>query len=113
MSSRRDALSEVAHVLVGVENRLSISGHTDAQPYAGGQRGYSNWELSADRANAARRELLAAGLTEQKMVRVVGLADSQHLNRDDPLDPANRRISIVVMTKKAEQDALGTGKATP
>jgi chemotaxis protein MotB len=109
----RDALSEVAHVLVGVENRLSISGHTDAQPYAGGQRGYSNWELSADRANAARRELLAAGLTEQKMIRVVGLADSQHLNRADPFDPANRRISIVVMTKKAEQDALGTGKAVP
>jgi len=109
----RDALREVAHVLHEVDNRLSISGHTDAKPYAGGERGYSNWELSADRANAARRELLAAGLAEQKMVRVVGLADSQHLNRADPLDPANRRISIVVMTRKAEQDAIGTARSTP
>src|SRR6185436_19746452 len=97
----RDALREVAHALKEVDNRLSISGHTDAKPYAGGERGYSNWELSADRANAARRELLAAGLSEQKMVRVVGLADSQHINKQDALDPANRRISIVVMTKKA------------
>jgi len=104
----RDALREVAHVLLEVDNRISISGHTDAQAYAGGERGYSNWELSADRANAARRELLAAGLPEAKFVRVVGLSDSQHLNRDDPLDPANRRISVVVMTKKAEEDATVT-----
>lgn len=103
----RDALRDVAKVLEGVDNRLSVSGHTDAQPYAGGERGYSNWELSADRANAARRELVGGGIGEPKMVRVVGLADSNHLVREDPRDPANRRISIVVMTKRAEEDATG------
>jgi chemotaxis protein MotB len=103
----RDLLRELARMLNGTENRISISGHTDARPYAGGQRGYSNWELSADRANAARRELIAGGILENKIVRVVGLADSMHIAQDDPLDPSNRRISIVVMTKKAEQQVLG------
>src|SRR5206468_1596910 len=82
----RTPLAEVARVLREVDNRLSVSGHTDAQAYIGGERGYSNWELSADRANAARRELLAAGVGEQRIARVVGLAGSQNLNKSDPLD---------------------------
>ena len=103
----RDLLREIARLLNDTEHRISISGHTDSRPYAGGQRGYSNWELSADRANAARRELIASGIKDNKIVRVVGLADSMHLAKDDPLDPSNRRISIVVMTTRAEQSALG------
>jgi chemotaxis protein MotB len=105
----RDLLQEIAHALNGVENRITLSGHTDATPYAGGLRGYSNWELSADRANASRRQLIAGGILETKILRVVGLADSVPFNRADPLDPANRRISIIVMTKKAEEAAVIDG----
>lgn len=102
----REILRSLAPVLNGVENRIALSGHTDAAPYASGERGYSNWELSADRANASRRELVAAGLDEGKIVRVVGLAASVPLVREDPLDPTNRRISIVVLTREAEQAML-------
>ena len=105
----RDILNEIARSLNDVENRITLSGHTDAQPYAGGVRGYSNWELSADRANASRRQLIAGGILEKKILRVVGLADSVPFNRGDPFDPANRRISIIVMSKKAEDAALGDG----
>ena len=71
-----------------------------------GARGYTNWELSADRANAARRALLEGGLDAAKISRVVGLASAVLFNKQDPLDPINRRISIIVMTKKAEAAAL-------
>jgi chemotaxis protein MotB len=84
-----------------VPNRLTLEGHTDAQPFGGGS-GYSNWELSADRANASRRELVAGGLTEERVLRVQGLASSQPFNREDPVDPQNRRISIIVMNRDAE-----------
>jgi len=109
----RVILREIAHLVNEADNRISLSGHTDAQPYAGGERGYSNWELSADRANASRRELVAAGLVENKILRVIGLADSVPFNPADALDPANRRISIIVMTKKAEEAALGELPAQP
>jgi chemotaxis protein MotB len=88
-----------------VPNRIVVQGHTDAVPYAGGEKGYSNWELSADRANASRRELIAGGMDETKVLRVLGLASSQNLNKADPLDPENRRISIIVLNKKSE-DAM-------
>jgi len=103
----RDILQEIAHTLNGVENRITLSGHTDAQAYAGGVRGYSNWELSADRANASRRQLIAGGIDEKKILRVVGLADSVPFDRLDPLGASNRRISIIVMTRKAEEAAIG------
>jgi chemotaxis protein MotB len=102
----REILHALAPVLNGVENRIALSGHTDAAPYASGERGYSNWELSADRANASRRELVSAGLDEGKIVRVVGLAASVPLVREDPFHPTNRRISIVVLTREAEQAML-------
>ena len=102
----RELLREIARALNDVDNRISMSGHTDSAQYAGGERGFSNWELSADRANAARRELVAGGLEPGKLVRVLGLADTAHLNPDDPLDPANRRISIVVLNRKTEQAIL-------
>ena len=100
----REILREVANVLNGAENRIVLSGHTDATPYSGGVRSYSNWELSADRANASRRELVAAGLTDDKVLRVVGLAASVPLGADDPFHPSNRRISILVLNKQAEQE---------
>jgi chemotaxis protein MotB len=101
----REILYEIAKVVNDVPNRISISGHTDARPYAGGERGYSNWELSADRANASRRELLAGGMEEKKIARVVGLASSVLFDEKDPFNPINRRISIIVMNKHAEAQA--------
>jgi chemotaxis protein MotB len=101
----QDLLRAIGAVLAEVPNRLTLEGHTDAMPFSGGERGYSNWELSADRANASRRELLAGGLPDDRVLRVQGLAASQLLKREQPDDPANRRISIVVMTREAE-DAM-------
>jgi chemotaxis protein MotB len=95
-------LHEIAQILNDVQNRVSLSGHTDAKPYANRERGYSNWELSADRANASRRELIAGGMAEEKMLRVVGLASSVPFSNAAPLDPVNRRISIIVMNKRTE-----------
>lgn len=100
-------LHELAPYLSSVPNRISITGHTDIRPYPG-QGGYSNWELSADRANAARRALVSSGLPDEKIARVVGLASSVLFDRADPQNPINRRISIVIMTKQAEEDALKT-----
>jgi len=101
----QELLHKIGAVLAGEPNRLTLEGHTDAKPFAGGVRGYSNWELSADRANASRRELLAGGLPDERVLRVQGLAASQLLKREQPDDPTNRRISIVVMTREAE-DAM-------
>jgi chemotaxis protein MotB len=98
-------LREIGMVLNDVQNRVSLSGHTDAVQYANAGRGYSNWELSADRANASRRELIAGGMDEAKMLRVVGLASSVPFNNAEPNDPVNRRISIIVMNKRTE-DAI-------
>ncbi|WDD95971.1 flagellar motor protein MotB [Burkholderia sp. FERM BP-3421] len=98
----RDILREIGKTLNDVPNRIIVQGHTDAVPYAGGEKGYSNWELSADRANASRRELVSGGMDEAKVLRVLGLASTQNLNKDDPLDPENRRISIIVLNRKSE-----------
>ena len=95
-----DILKELAHIVSGVPNRISISGHTDRKPYVAVN--YTNWELSADRANAARRALLAGGLAPEKIGRVVGLASSVLLEPSAPESPVNRRISIVVMNKRTE-----------
>ena len=110
----RDILREIGASLGGVENRISLAGHTDATPYGNGERGYSNWELSADRANASRRELVAAGMPDSKLGRVVGLAASDPLDPNDPKAPVNRRITITVLTREAEERLMGKGtKATP
>ncbi|GAA6121306.1 flagellar motor protein MotB [Acidovorax sp. FG27] len=108
----RDILREIGTALGGVENRISLAGHTDAAPYGNGDRGYSNWELSADRANASRRELVAAGMPDSKLGRVVGLAASDLLEPANPRAPINRRITITVLTREAEERLLGKG-ATP
>jgi chemotaxis protein MotB len=103
----RDILREIGTALNGVENRISLSGHTDATPYGNGERGYSNWELSADRANASRRELAAAGMPEAKLARVVGLASSSLMEPQNPNHPINRRITILVLTREAESRLMG------
>jgi chemotaxis protein MotB len=108
----QDLLRAIGAVLAEVPNRLTLEGHTDATPFSGGERGYSNWELSADRANASRRELLAGGLPEDRVLRVQGLASSQLMVRDKPDDPTNRRISLVVMTRDAE-DAIFRPQLAP
>ena len=105
----RELLRAIGSVLNEVNYKISLAGHTDAAPFASGERGYSNWELSADRANASRRELVASGMDERKIVRVVGLASSTLFDANDPFNPSNRRISIVVMNKKTEQALLRDG----
>ncbi|MGE5526856.1 MAG: flagellar motor protein MotB [Rhodospirillaceae bacterium] len=102
----RQILQELSKPLNEMPNRISLSGHTDATPYSAGERAYSNWELSADRANASRRQLVAAGLAEGKVLRVVGLSSAALFDKADPLNPVNRRISIIVLTKKAEESML-------
>ncbi|MBJ7313853.1 flagellar motor protein MotB [Rugamonas sp. CCM 8940] len=104
----REILHEIGFVLNDVPNKIGLSGHTDSTPYMS-DAGYSNWELSADRANASRRELIAGGMSEAKMLRVVGLASAAHLDKLDPFNPVNRRISIIVMNKKTEENVMRDG----
>jgi chemotaxis protein MotB len=101
----REILTELAKYLNSVPNHLSLSGHTDDHPFVG-RRGYSNWELSTERANAARRALENGGLGPEKTMRVVGLASLVPFDKGNPDSPINRRISIIVMTRDAEEQAL-------
>jgi len=103
----RDILQEIGAALADIDNKISMDGHTDQTPYGAGARGYSNWELSADRANASRRELVVAGMPDDKIARVMGLASSVLQDEENPRSPANRRISITVMTREAEERLLG------
>jgi chemotaxis protein MotB len=107
----RDILREIGVALMGVENRISVDGHTDRSTYGNAGRGYSNWELSADRANASRRELMLSGMPETKLARVVGMGASVPLEPANPLAPSNRRISLLVMTREAEERLLGPAAA--
>ncbi|MDB5916675.1 MAG: motB [Massilia sp.] len=101
----RDILHVIGIVLNEVPNKIGLSGHTDSTPYMS-DVGYSNWELSSDRANASRRELIIGGMKEDKILRVVGLASAANLDRQDPFNPINRRISIIVMNKKTEDSVM-------
>jgi chemotaxis protein MotB len=104
-----EILREIGRMLNQVPNKVSLSGHTDARPYSIGEKGYSNWDLSADRANASRRELIAGGMAEEKMVRVVGLSSAVLFDGKDPFNPINRRINIIVMNKRAEDSVRTDG----
>jgi chemotaxis protein MotB len=95
-------LTQIGAALNDVDNRISIAGHTDAVPYTAGPEGYSNWELSSERANAARRSLVAGGMHGEKLLQVRGLADVLPLNSNVADEPTNRRISILVLNKAAE-----------
>ncbi|MNO82182.1 Motility protein B [compost metagenome] len=101
-----DILLAMADTIKAVPNKISISGHTDAKPYAGTGE-YGNWELSANRANAARRALVAGGYPDGQVARVVGYASSSLFDRKDPFNPVNRRIDIIVLTKKAQRTIEG------
>ncbi|MEA9969056.1 flagellar motor protein MotB [Xanthomonas campestris pv. raphani] len=100
-----DILRELSSFINQVPNHISITGHTDTTAYSS-DAGYTNWELSADRANAARRALVGGGMADAKVTRVVGLSSSVLFDKTNPQNPINRRISIVVMTQDAEQAAL-------
>ncbi|MEJ8811119.1 flagellar motor protein MotB [Variovorax ureilyticus] len=98
----RAILRELGPTLNDLPNKITLSGHTDAIVYTNGDRAYGNWELSADRANASRRELVTGGMKENKVLRVVGLADSMHLDNAEPRNPINRRISIIVLNRQTQ-----------
>ena len=106
----RDILREIGRSLNEVDNRISLSGHTDAKPFAGGDKGIGNWELSASRANASRRELVAGGMADGKVIRVVGQASTVLFDPADPFNPQNRRIGIIVLNRKTEEAILRDGK---
>jgi chemotaxis protein MotB len=108
----RELLAEIGKTLAEVPNRLTLEGHTDAMPYSGGEGGYSNWELSSDRANASRRELIAGGLPHERVLRVQGLASSSPFDAADRNNAANRRISITVMNREAEERFFRRGMAS-
>ena len=99
-------LREIGKALNAVPNKVSYSGHTDAAQFGGGEKGFSNWELSANRANASRREMIAGGMDENKVMRVVGLSSTVLFDKNDPLSSANRRINIVVLNKRTEEAML-------
>ncbi|CAG8864030.1 Motility protein B [Pseudomonas fluorescens] len=101
-----DILLAMADTIKAVPNKISVSGHTDAKPFTG-SGGFGNWELSASRANAARRALVAGGYPEDQVARVVGYASSSLFDRKDPFNPVNRRIDIIVLTKKAQRSIEG------
>jgi chemotaxis protein MotB len=103
----KSILKALAPVINELPNKVSLNGHTDAHPFPPNVHKYSNWELSSDRANAARYELIQGGLAEEKVLRVVGLASSvPYSPTTGPLDQINRRISVIVMNKKTEQEIL-------
>ena len=99
-------LREIGRALNAVPNQVTFSGHTDAAQFGGGEKGFSNWELSANRANASRREMIAGGMDENKVLRVLGLSSTVLFDKNDPLNSANRRINIVVLNKRSEEAML-------
>jgi chemotaxis protein MotB len=103
----KEILHELGKLMNDVPNRISLAGHTDSSQYAAGERGYSNWELSADRANASRRELVAGGIAETKIIRVEGLGEAVMADANDPKNPINRRISILVLNQAALLRVIG------
>jgi chemotaxis protein MotB len=102
-------MQKLAKVINELPNKVTINGHTDALPFPSNGSGYSNWELSSDRANIARHQLTLGGLAEDKVLRIVGLASSIPNVTENPNDPMNRRISIIVMNKKTENQVIHEG----
>ena len=105
----REILHEIGASLKEIDNLISLSGHTDATQYSSGLRGYSNWELSADRANASRRELVIGGMPQNKLKRIAGMAETNLLDAQNPSNPINRRISVLVLNYEAATRLIGDG----
>ena len=99
----RISCTRSARPLNSVSNKITISGHTDAARFCRRRQGFSNWELSANRANASRREMVIGGMDDLKVLRVVGMSSTLLFDKSDPLNPINRRISIIVLNKKTEE----------
>jgi len=95
-------IAVVAKVISKMPNKIAVAGHTDATPFRAGAA-VTNWELSADRANACRRELVANGLSPERIARVSGRADRELLDVNDPRSPRNRRISILLLREAKQQ----------
>jgi chemotaxis protein MotB len=95
-NSGKQMLKMMAGELGKLQNRLLLEGHTDSQPFATSAGGYSNWELSADRANSARKLMQESGLRTDQVAEVRGYADQRLRKPEDPKDASNRRVSIVV-----------------
>jgi chemotaxis protein MotB len=110
----KELLVALAQELGKLPNHISIEGHTDAKPYPG-KREYGNWELSADRANSARRLMQAEGLKENQVSQVRGYADQRLRLPQNPLDPSNRRISLIVqyLTDKDKDEPLPEPESSP
>lgn len=106
----REFLRSMGALLDQTGLKIVLSGHTDAMPYSGGERGYSNWELSSDRANASRREMLAGGLHDDRVLRVLGMSSSSLYDQNDPNNPMNRRISILVLSRIGEERWTRSGE---
>jgi chemotaxis protein MotB len=102
----------VAATIGALPNEVIVEGHTDTRPYSGQPHGYTNWELSADRANGARRVLESSGLKPNQVVRVIGYADHQPLLASNPLDPTNRRVSVIVK-RRAGSAPVSTPSTSP
>jgi chemotaxis protein MotB len=97
-------MQQVANVILNIPNKVSISGHTDANPYR--TKNYSNWELSSDRANASRRVLEEDGINATRFASVVGKESKEHFNTKDPLSAQNRRISIILLRQQQKPKTL-------
>jgi chemotaxis protein MotB len=109
----REILQRIAQFVNNAPNPISLTGHTDAVQYFGGVTGYSNWELSADRANAARRALVAGGIRDDKIMRVEGVGSLKPLLPDNPTDPTNRRITIVLLNQATVDAIQGIQRPAP
>ena len=106
----RAILREIGPVLNEMPNKVSLSGHTDSATYMMGERAYSNWELSADRANSSRREMETHGLREGQVVQVRGFASQNLRDKENPNSPANRRVSVIVKYQNAVAEVLPPSK---
>ncbi|SDS01509.1 flagellar motor protein MotB [Pseudomonas oryzae] len=109
----RSLLRTIAPMLNELPNSIQITGHTDSRPYPGGEVGYGNWELSSERANASRRELVAGGLSLDKLLRVAGMADRVPFEGAGPHDPMNRRIAVIVLDSRTAAAILEQSSFTP
>jgi chemotaxis protein MotB len=111
-ASGRELLIAMAKELGGLPNKLSIEGHTDSRPFSG-KRNYGNWELSVDRANAARRLMQENGVAANQVLQVRGYADQQLRKADSPDDPSNRRITLIVQYLVSKESPAGEAKEAP
>jgi chemotaxis protein MotB len=108
----KDILISLAKELGTLPNKIAVEGHTDSKPYSG-KGNYSNWELSVDRANAARRILQENGIRPDQIMQVRGFADQRLRKPEAPFDPSNRRVSLIVqyLNKKGNSGEPGPGAA--